>query len=143
MNSPEDYQTALDLWNQESRRQGDQETRSPGATEIDRETASRLSSSRCPPVFMSVTVELFGAARLVAKAREVALQLPSPVSLGDIYNAVAKEHPALLGRVIAADRRSLTPGYACNINGVDFVRGNNAQVKSGDRVFIISADAGG
>jgi molybdopterin converting factor small subunit len=88
-------------------------------------------------------VELFGAARLVAKTREIALQLPSPVSLGDIYYAVSREHPALLGRVIAADGSSLTPGYACNINGVDFVRGNNAQVNSGDRVFIISADAGG
>jgi molybdopterin converting factor small subunit len=88
-------------------------------------------------------VELFGVARLLAKTREVALDLPPPTSLSDIYNAVSERHPVLRGRVIAADGRSLTRGYACNINGVDFVRDINAQVNSGDRIFIISADAGG
>jgi molybdopterin converting factor small subunit len=88
-------------------------------------------------------VELFGVARLLAKTREVALNLPPPASLGDIYNAVSERHPVLLGRVIGADGRSLTRGYACNINGVDFVRDINARVNSGDRIFIISADAGG
>jgi hypothetical protein len=88
-------------------------------------------------------VELFGVARLLAKTREVALDLRPPARLADVYNAVSKRHPVLLGQVIAADGRSLTRGYACNINGVDFVRDINAQVNSGDRIFIISADAGG
>jgi hypothetical protein len=88
-------------------------------------------------------VELFGVARLLAKTREVALDLPPPTCLADIYSAVSEKHPVLLGRVIAADGRGLTQGYACNINGVDFVRDINAQVNTGDRIFIISADAGG
>lgn len=88
-------------------------------------------------------VELFGVARLLTKTREVALEFPPPASLADIYSALKERYPVLLGRVIAADGRSLTRGYACNINGVDFVRNVDAQVNSGDRIFIISADAGG
>jgi molybdopterin converting factor small subunit len=88
-------------------------------------------------------VELLGVARLLTKTREVALEFPAPASLADIYGTLKERYPVLLGRVIAADGRSLTRGYACNINGVDFVRDVNAQVNSGDRIFIISADAGG
>ena len=88
-------------------------------------------------------VELFGVARLLTKTREVALEFPPRASLADVYGALKERYPVLLGRVIAADGRSLTSGYACNINGVDFVRDVNARVNSGDRVFIISADAGG
>ncbi len=143
MNTPADYEAALDIWSKKEKRQGDQETRSNGVTET--ETAPRLALSPCLPVSRSVfvTVELFGVARLLAKTREVALDLPRPTGLADVYNALADKHPVLLGRVIAADRRTLMRGYACNINGVDFVRTLNAQVHSGDRIFIISADAGG
>jgi hypothetical protein len=89
------------------------------------------------------SVELFGAARLLAKTREIALELPTPARLSDIYHTLAEKHPVLLGRVIAPDRHSLTRGYACNINGIDFVRDNATGVKPGDRIFILSADAGG
>jgi molybdopterin converting factor small subunit len=88
-------------------------------------------------------VELFGVARLLAKTREVALELPQSTSLADVYKLLSEKHPVLLGRVVTADGRNLTRGYACNINGVDFVRDANAPVNSGDRIFIISADAGG
>jgi len=122
MNTPEDYQAALEIW----KRQGDRETTRQG----------EKPAGRC-------TVELFGAARLLAKTREVALELPQPAHLSDVYSALGARCPVLVGPVVAADGRSLTPGYACNINGVDFVRDRNAQVNSGDRIFIISADAGG
>jgi hypothetical protein len=88
-------------------------------------------------------VELFGVARLLTKTREVALELPLPANLSHVYSALGEKYPLLVGRVIAADGRSLTRGYACNINGLDFVHNVNAQVNSGDRIFIVSADAGG
>jgi hypothetical protein len=88
-------------------------------------------------------VELFGAARLLAKTREIVLDVPAPARLADLYHALGEKYPVLLGRVIDGDARSLTRGYACNINGLDFARDNDVSVNSGDRVFIISADAGG
>ena len=94
-------------------------------------------------VSVQCVVELFGVARLLTKTREVALELPQPTQLSDVYGALGERFPVLVGRVIVSDGRSLTPGYACNINGVDFVRDASAGVRAGDRIFIISADAGG
>jgi hypothetical protein len=51
--------------------------------------------------------------------------------------------PVLVGRVINRDRGSLVSGYTCNINGLDFVRAPSAKIHSGDKIFILSADAGG
>jgi molybdopterin converting factor small subunit len=87
-------------------------------------------------------VELMGVARLLAKTREVTLDLPPAATLGDVYAGLADEHPVLLGRVLQSEG-GLTRGYACNINGVEFVRDMTAKIKAGDRIYIISADAGG
>lgn len=125
MNTPADYEAALEIWKQTGG-QEDRETRTRGGEE----------TGNC-------IVELFGVARLLTKTREVALDLPQPAHLSDVYGALSARYPVLVGRVVAADGRRLTAGYACNINGLDFVRGANAQVNSGDRIFIISADAGG
>jgi hypothetical protein len=45
--------------------------------------------------------------------------------------------------VISHDRRHLVEGYACNVNGVSFVRTPNASVNPGDTILLLSADAGG
>jgi molybdopterin-guanine dinucleotide biosynthesis protein A len=118
MNTPADYQEALERW-----------------SEI-RHVSPAVSSVTC-------TVELFGAARLLAKTREVALALPPEATLADVYSALAAKLPILLGRVISADRTNLFSGYACNINGLNFIRSPTAKVNSGDKIFILSADAGG
>jgi molybdopterin converting factor small subunit len=97
---------------------------------------SSVSSVTC-------TVELFGAVRLLAKTREVSLALPPGATLADVYSALAAKLPILLGRIISADRTDLFSGYACNINGLNFVRSPTAKVNSGDKIFILSADAGG
>jgi len=111
MNSPEEYQAALRLWRKKN----------TGA--------------------VSVSVELFGVARLVAKIKEVSLSLPNHATLADVFSALGQSLPELRGRVLAAD--GLIPGYTCNINGLDFVRAPSVRVKSGDKIFILSADAGG
>jgi molybdopterin-guanine dinucleotide biosynthesis protein A/molybdopterin converting factor small subunit len=89
------------------------------------------------------TVELFGAARLLAKTREVSLSLPQEATLSHVLSALAERVPILVGRVINRDRGSLVSGYTCNINGLDFVRAPSAKIHSGDKIFILSADAGG
>jgi hypothetical protein len=37
----------------------------------------------------------------------------------------------------------LIHGYSCNLNGLNFVRAPDIKVSSGDKIFILSADAGG
>ena len=114
MNTPQDYEEALRHW----------ETR--------RQTAR-----------VTCTVELFGVARLLARTKELSLSLPSGATLSQVYSALRATLPMLSGRVIAPDGRSLLAGYACNVNGLDFVRTTTATISSGDRIFILSADAGG
>jgi molybdenum cofactor guanylyltransferase len=120
MNTPADYQEALERWE-----------KGPLSIPV----------SRSVPV--TCTVELFGAARLLAKTREVSLALPVEATLADVYSALAAKLPILLGRVISADGTDLFSGYACNINGLNFVRTPTAKINSGDKIFILSADAGG
>ena len=57
--------------------------------------------------------------------------------------ALSEKLPVLVGRVINPDGNSLSSGYACNINGLDFVRNPASKVEPGDKIFILSADAGG
>jgi molybdopterin-guanine dinucleotide biosynthesis protein A len=92
---------------------------------------------------MCCTVELFGAARLTARTSEVALVLPARATLSQVFAALAEKLPILVGRVITPDRGSLVNGYACNVNGLDFVRTSTATVNPGDNIAILSADAGG
>ncbi len=115
MNTPEDYAEALKRWSV-TRRAG--------------------HSIQC-------TVELFGIARLLARTSSIALTLPARATLSDAFAALAEKLPALVGRVIRADRTRLVDGYACNLNGLAFVRTPTAEVNPGDRLVILSADAGG
>jgi molybdopterin-guanine dinucleotide biosynthesis protein A len=125
MNSPEDYQAALEMW---SKRQSIEiETAAPHSVSV--------SNSIC------VSIELFGAARLLAKTQTVSLSLPQGATLADAYLSLADKLPVLVGRVINSD--GLISGYACNINGLDFVRAPSTKVNSGDKILILSADAGG
>lgn len=88
-------------------------------------------------------VELFGVARLLGGTREVQLHLPPRGEVAHALAALADALPALVGRVIGPDRRSLVEGYACSINGVEFVRTAAAPIGAGDTLMILSADAGG
>jgi molybdopterin-guanine dinucleotide biosynthesis protein A len=120
MNSPEDYARALQLWQQ----------REPLTEPMEE-----------PP--LSCTVELFGVARLLAKTQVISLSLSRDATLGDVLSAVAQRLPILVGRVIDSGKMSLSAGFACNINGITFVRDPATKIGSEDKIFIISADAGG
>jgi molybdenum cofactor guanylyltransferase len=131
MNTPEDYTEALKQW--EKRQGGEAETAfSPGSLPV----SSSVS-------FVTCTVELFGVARLLAKTKEVSLSLPPGATLSQVYSALGARLPMLLGRVIRPDGSDLFTGYACNLNGLDFVRTPTARISSGDKIFILAADAGG
>ena len=120
MNTPDDYQQALERWHE-----------------------LHPSSSRIPEQPVSCTVELFGMAQLLAKTKTVSLALPREATLSDLFSALAERFPILVGRVITSEKTQLASGCACNVNGLEFVRNPTARVKAGDRVLILSADAGG
>jgi molybdopterin-guanine dinucleotide biosynthesis protein A/molybdopterin converting factor small subunit len=114
MNSPEDYRAALALWEK---------------------------NKQSTP--LTCTVELFGVPRLLAKTKAVSLSLRREATLSDVFSALAERLPVLSGRVINSESASLFSGYACNLNGLDFVRNPAAKINPGDRIFILAADAGG
>ena len=120
MNTPEEYADARERWHN---------TRGGGERRTE-------ASVHC-------TVELFGVARLIANAREVSLEVAPPASFSHLFAALAEKLPALVGRVITTDRTRLVDGYACNVNGLEFVRSWTATVHPGDTIVILSADAGG
>jgi molybdopterin converting factor small subunit len=128
MNSPEDYQVALQRWNAGQRIET--KTDDVAYTEL-----TSISNS------ISVSVELFGVARLLAKTQIVPLTLAQGATLGHAYSALAEKLPALIGRVVSPT--GLMSGYSCNINGLDFVRAADTKLNSGDKLLILSADAGG
>jgi len=109
MNSPADYDAALQLWR-------------------ERNT-------------ISVSVELFGVARMLTKTQSVSLDLNEGATLAQVFLALGEKLPALVGRVLNSG--GLIHGYSCNLNGLNFVRAPDVKVSSGDKIFILSADAGG
>jgi molybdopterin-guanine dinucleotide biosynthesis protein A/molybdopterin converting factor small subunit len=119
MNTPADYAEALRRWTRGRPAQ-------PG-----------------PDASIQCTVELFGAARFLAHTREVSLTLPAGATFSQVYAALADKLPVLVGKVIDPDRARLFDGFACNVNGLDFIRTPEATVKAGDNIVILSADAGG
>ncbi len=141
LNSPEDYQAALALW--QEKRQRDQ-------TEIETAPPPSFSVSFSNPCLNSVsslylicTVELFGVARLKAKTDHVSLTLPAGANLADAFVALAETLPELVGPVLTVDHRALTAGYACNLNGSEFIHDLRRPIRSGDSLLILSNDAGG
>jgi molybdopterin-guanine dinucleotide biosynthesis protein A len=120
MNAPEDYAQALRLWQRR---------------EHLAEPADETS--------LDCTVELFGVARLLAKTQVISLSLPRDATLAHVLSAIAQRLPVLVGRVIDSGKICLVAGFACNINGINFVRDPATKVRPHDKIFILSADAGG
>jgi molybdopterin converting factor small subunit len=88
-------------------------------------------------------VELFGVAQLLVKAKEVPLTLAADATLTQVWQKLAELYPVLLGRVIQPETYSLASGYACNRNGLEFVKDFSTKVQPGDKFFLLAADAGG
>ncbi|HEV8717536.1 MAG TPA: NTP transferase domain-containing protein [Candidatus Binatia bacterium] len=144
LNSPEDYQSALALWR--NKRQSNQiETEiEKNQTETEIETAPPpLSSVSVSTLCLNCTVELFGVARLRAKTDRVSLALPAGADVQAALTALAETIPELVGSVLTVDSHALTAGYACNLNGTEFLRDLHTPIRSGDSLLILSSDAGG
>ena len=92
---------------------------------------------------IACSVELYGVARLAAGTSAVPLSLPPEATLRDALAALARERPALVGKVVDETGGGLLEGYALNVNGAAFVADLGAPVREGDAVLVLSAEAGG
>jgi len=154
LNSPEDYRSALALW--QDRRQRKQTEGNQTETKIETESSPPLpnsvsvsnlclnsSSVSVSNLCLECTVELFGVARLRAKTDRVSLALPAGSDVQAALTALAEVTPELVGSVLTADSYALTAGYACNLNGTEFLRDLHTPLHPGDSLLILSSDAGG
>jgi molybdopterin converting factor small subunit len=87
---------------------------------------------------MSISVELFGVPRLRAG---LALAEAEGSRLDEVLRDLARRFPSLAGECLADGR--LQEGTLANLNGQRFVSDPATPLASGDRLLILSADAGG
>jgi molybdopterin converting factor small subunit len=84
-----------------------------------------------------VTVEFFGVPRARAGRAELAVEA---ATVAEALAAVERVCPGLKGLVRAG---RLAPHYLLSVNGERFVTEGGEALRPGDRVLLLSADAGG
>jgi sulfur-carrier protein len=87
---------------------------------------------------MNVEIELFGIARQRAGVGRTTAE---GSSLGEVLASLAARFPSLAETCFPQGR--FTAGYLANLNGDRFVTDPAEAIKLGDRLLILSADAGG
>jgi molybdopterin converting factor small subunit len=87
---------------------------------------------------MAVTVELFGIPRERAGVARAEVE---GARLGDVLRTLVARYPRLADECIADGR--LQRGCLANLNGQRFVTDPKTELRAGDALLILSADAGG
>lgn len=90
------------------------------------------------PETEAVTVELFGIPRQRAGRAELHVRAGT---VGDLLEAVTRACPALAG-LMRPDGR-LSPQYLLSLDGRRFLQEPHERLRPGDRLVLLSADAGG
>ena len=86
----------------------------------------------------AVIIEFFGIPRLRAGRAELAVPVGT---VAETLDCVERACPGLAG-LLQADGR-LAPHYLLSLNGDRFVTDGSQVLQSGDRLLLLSADAGG
>ncbi len=90
----------------------------------------------------SVTVEIYGNARLLSGRSEVEVRLPARASAQDVAARLAREAPELVGEVLDPGG-GLAPSYVLNLNGRCFLSESERSIGDRDRILLFSSQAGG
>ena len=85
-----------------------------------------------------VTIELYGVARLRAGRAEVEVEARS---LAEAFAALGAACPALVPAIVAGER--LSPSWLVALNGAQITVDPSTPLEEGDRLVLVSADAGG
>jgi molybdopterin converting factor small subunit len=100
---------------------------------MEEDTVLQPAGSAVP----SITVEFFGIPR--HRAGTTALTAEA-CSLGELLRKLESRYPNLNA---CLENGRLRQGYTANINGERFVADPATELKQGDAILILSADAGG
>ena len=104
------------------------------------QTPSHAQVIPAPPLgAVEVAVELFGVPRLLVGARSVRV---AGRTLGEVATALALACPALVGRVLDAERGWLLGGYIFVVEE-RFTRDPATPLPDGAAVLLVSSVAGG
>jgi molybdopterin converting factor small subunit len=87
---------------------------------------------------VEVTVEFYGIPRQRAGREEMTVQAQT---LGDLLSALERACPGLAG-LVQADGR-LASHYLLSLDGKEFTTDGKQPLKRGQRLLLMSADAGG
>lgn len=92
---------------------------------------------------MQIRIEFFGIARSRAGISECELSFGGggAVTIGRVLEELAIRFPGLREECIANGQ--LTPAFTMNRNGERFVRDVALELRDGDSLLLLSADAGG
>lgn len=115
---------------------------------LNTEADYRNAQTRWNEIYLPIacTVELYGVARLTADTDRIQLTLPAEALLSDALAGLGDACPRLRGSVLDTDNTGATvlgAGYACNLNGTEFVRNASVALRAGDSLLILSSDTGG
>ena len=92
---------------------------------------------------VSVTVELFGHARLVCGVKQIDVELPLESDATDLATVLCCAVPSLRGVVVDKSGHGLMTSYTANLNGISFLGNSALRINNGDRIFVFSSQAGG
>ena len=88
-------------------------------------------------------VLLFGNARLLSGRRDVELAVQPRVAIGGLVAALAEACPQLVGQALKEDLSGLMESYLFNLNGKEFVHGDELSLEQGDELLLFSSMSGG
>ena len=92
---------------------------------------------------VSVTIELFGTARMACGRRKLKAFLPARTCVSDVVAALAASCPDLIGVALRHDLGGLMSSYTLNLNATEFVEGGALALREGDTLLLFSSQAGG
>ena len=102
-----------------------------------------MTATRKAPTQVTINVELFGNARLLAERKLVRLSIADDCGLGDIAEGIGRQHPVLVGTVVREDLTGFLDSYTLNLNGVEFIDERRQRLSEGDSLLVFSSQAGG
>lgn len=102
-----------------------------------------MSTTRKAPTQVTVNVELFGNARLLAGRKLVRLSVTDDSQLSDIAVEIGQKYPALVGTVVRENLTGFLDSYTVNLNGVEFIDDRHWRLSEGDSLLVFSSQAGG
>ena len=89
----------------------------------------------------TIEVEFFGIARQRAKRPSVTISIGGSLRLTDVLRRLSEQFPELESDCIHDG--VLSKICTANLNGDQFLSDTNSPIQPGDRLLIMSADAGG